>query len=97
MSGSTEPAINDLDRFAALTDEEIRAVAERGTPVTIPADWSLIWEKTPADKAYIILEGEVSVRRDGVEIARLGPGDTVGEAAIVSTGCAAPASCHSRR
>lgn len=84
MSGSTEPAINDLDRFAALTDEEMRVIAERGTPVTIPADWSLIWEKTPADKAYIILEGEVSVRRDGVEVARLGPGDTVGESAIVS-------------
>jgi CRP/FNR family transcriptional regulator, cyclic AMP receptor protein len=31
----------------------------------------------------VILDGTVSVRRDGAEIARLGPGDIVGEAAIV--------------
>ncbi len=31
----------------------------------LPADWSLIWEKTPADKAYLIVDGEVSVRKDG--------------------------------
>ena len=83
MSGTSGPALNHLDRFARLTDEEIALIAAHGTPVTIPAEWSLIWEKTPADKANNILEGEVSVRRDGVEIARLGPGDTVGESAIV--------------
>jgi CRP-like cAMP-binding protein len=78
------PDLNRLDRFAALTDEEVQLIADHGTPVNIPADWSLIWEKTPADKAYIILDGEVSVRVGGQEIARLGPGDTVGESAIVA-------------
>ncbi len=72
-----------LDRFSDLSDAEVRLIAGRGTQVHLPADWSLIWEKTPADKAYIILRGEVSVRRQGEEIARLGPGDTVGESAIV--------------
>ena len=84
MSEPSVPQLNQLDRFAALTDEEIQIIADHGTPVTIPADWSLIWEKTPADKAYIILEGEVSVRIAGEEVARLGPGDTVGEIAIVA-------------
>ena len=84
MSTPSESSLNHLDRFAALTDDEIKVIADRGTPVTVPADWSLIWEKTPADKAYIILDGEVSVRRGNEEIARLGPGDTVGESAIVS-------------
>jgi CRP/FNR family cyclic AMP-dependent transcriptional regulator len=78
------PQLSQLDRFAELTDQEIQLIADHGTPVTIPADWSLIWEKTPADKAYIILDGEVSVRVGGEEIARLGPGDTVGESAIVA-------------
>lgn len=76
--------LSRLDRFSDLTDEEVRLIASRGTAVHIPANWSLIWEKTPADKAYIILNGEVSVRRAGQEIARLGPGDTVGESAIVA-------------
>lgn len=85
MTSSPEQAeLTRLDRFANLSDAEIRAIVEHGTAVNVPANWSLIWEKTPADKAYILLDGEVSVRRSGQEIARLGPGDTVGEAAIVS-------------
>jgi CRP-like cAMP-binding protein len=75
--------LTKLDRFSDLSDAEVALIASRGTQVHLPADWSLIWERTPADKAYIILRGEVSVRRKGQEIARLGPGDTVGEAAIV--------------
>ncbi len=73
-----------LERFSDLSDDEVALIASRGTQVHLPANWSLIWEKTPADKAYIILRGEVSVRRRGAEIARLGPGDTVGESAIVA-------------
>jgi CRP/FNR family transcriptional regulator, cyclic AMP receptor protein len=85
MSDTTNTAsLRGLDRFANLTDDEIRLIADNGTAVNIPANWSLIWEKTPADKAYLILEGEVSVRHGREEIARLGAGDTVGEAAIVS-------------
>lgn len=76
--------LQQLSRFDDLTDAEIKLIAKAGTAITVPANWSLIWEKTPADKAYLILDGEVSVRREGAEIARLGPGDTVGESAIVS-------------
>ncbi len=70
--------------FDGFTDDEVEQIKNAGTYVTIPADWSPIWEKTPADKAYILLSGEVSVRRDGKEIARLGPGEIIGEAGIVN-------------
>lgn len=70
--------------FDGFTDEEVEQIKNAGTYVTIPADWSPIWEKTPADKAYILLSGEVSVRKDGKEIARLGPGEIIGEAGIVN-------------
>lgn len=70
--------------FDGFTDDEVEAIKNAGTYVTIPADWSPIWEKTPADKAYILLSGEVSVRKDGKEIAKLGPGEIMGEAGIVN-------------
>ena len=70
--------------FDQLDDRDVDKIKNTGTHVTLPADWSPIWEKTPADKAYIIVAGEASVRRKGEEIARLGPGDIVGEGAIVS-------------
>jgi CRP/FNR family cyclic AMP-dependent transcriptional regulator len=68
--------------FDGFTDDEVDRIKNAGTFLTLPADWSPIWEKTPADKAYILLSGEVSVRRGGEEIARLGPGEIFGEVAI---------------
>jgi CRP-like cAMP-binding protein len=70
--------------FDELTDREVDQIKNTGTHVTLPADWSPIWEKTGADKAYIIVSGEASVRRKGEEIARIGPGDIFGESAIVN-------------
>lgn len=72
-----------LSRLESLSDDDLRAVVDAGRHVNLPAQWSLIWEKTPADKAYLIVDGEVSVRRNKEEIARLGPGDVIGEMAIV--------------
>lgn len=70
--------------FSLFTPEEIAKISASGTRVTLPAGWSPIWEDTPADKAYIILSGTVSVRRDGQEVAQAGEGDIIGEAAILN-------------
>jgi CRP-like cAMP-binding protein len=70
--------------FDGFSDDEVQRIKNAGRFVTLPADWSPIWEKTPSDKAYILLSGEVSVRKDGDEIARLGPGEIIGEVGIVN-------------
>ncbi|WP_182524889.1 cyclic nucleotide-binding domain-containing protein [Nocardioides dongkuii] len=70
--------------FEAFTPQEVARISAAGTRVRLPQGWSPIWESTPADKAYIILAGEVSVRHGREEIARLGAGDIMGETAIVN-------------
>ncbi|MGZ4456027.1 MAG: Crp/Fnr family transcriptional regulator [Nocardioides sp.] len=70
--------------YDTFTPQEVARISAAGTGVKVPEGWSPIWEGTTADKAYIILSGTVSVRRRGQEIAQLGPGDIVGEAAIVN-------------
>lgn len=70
--------------FDTLSAAEAAQVKAAGTPVTLPAGWSPIGQQTPADKAYILTSGEVSVRRNGTEIATLGAGQIIGEAAIVN-------------
>ncbi|UDY23355.1 Crp/Fnr family transcriptional regulator [Nocardioides sp. Kera G14] len=70
--------------FSLFTPQEIAKISSAGTRVSLPEGWSPIWEDTPADKAYIILSGSVSVRKDGEEVAQLGAGDIVGEAAILN-------------
>ncbi len=84
MAPERTPEIAKVPMFDDLTDAELQKIVESGTEVTVPEHWSLIWEKTPGDKAYIILDGEVVVRKGKTEIARLGPGDVVGESAIVN-------------
>lgn len=70
--------------FSSFSPEEIAKISSAGTRVTLPEGWAPISERTGADKAYIILSGTVSVRQHGKEIAQLGPGDIVGEAAILN-------------
>src|SRR5689334_20878592 len=71
-------------RFSGLTEDELGMVVEAATYLTVPDHWALMVEQTPADKAYLILSGEVSVRRHGEEVARLGAGELIGEMALVN-------------
>ena len=70
--------------FSMFSPEEIARISASGTKVKLPEGWAPISEKTGADKAYIILSGTVSVRAHGEEVAQLGAGDIVGEAAILN-------------
>lgn len=70
--------------FSMFSPQEIAKISASGTRVTLPEGWAPISEKTGADKAYIILSGTVSVRAKGQEVAQLGAGDIVGEAAILN-------------
>ena len=85
MADAPDPEkLAGLNRLEALNDADLEKVVKTGRHVHLPANWSLIWEKTPADKAYLIVDGEVSVRKNGQEVARLGAGDVIGEMAIVN-------------
>ncbi len=75
--------LRDLGTFPDASDAELATIAAAGQLVTVPEGWSLIWERTPADKAYVVLSGDIDVRRGGALVARLGAGDVVGEVAIV--------------
>ena len=76
--------IESMTRFAHLDRDQIHRIVEKGTYLTVPEGWSLMMEQTTGDKAYLILEGEVSVRRGKDEFSRLGPGAMIGEIAIVA-------------
>ena len=76
--------LEHIDRFSDLSDADVKKIASTGTYVTVPENWALMGEGTSADKAYLLISGEVSVRRDGQEVATLGPGEIFGEMGIVN-------------
>ncbi|HET6166019.1 MAG TPA: cyclic nucleotide-binding domain-containing protein [Marmoricola sp.] len=71
------PALADAP--AALLSE----LASFGHVVHIRPQWAMIAEQTAADKAYVLLDGEVDVRRHGVEVNHCTAGDFLGEVGIV--------------
>jgi CRP/FNR family cyclic AMP-dependent transcriptional regulator len=77
-------SLDHIDRFSNLSDQDVAKIAKVGTYVTVPADWALMGEGTSADKAYLLISGEVSVRQHGQEVAKLGAGDVFGEMGIVT-------------
>lgn len=78
-----EAELREIARFADLSAEELKAVAQAGTHLHLPADWALMSETTPADKAYVILSGRVAIRKNGEQIAEIGAGDILGEVGIL--------------
>ena len=72
-----------LPLFAGASTDDLAEIARSGVAVTVPQGWSLIWERTPADKAYVVLSGEVDIRRADAHVVRLAAGDVVGETAIL--------------
>jgi CRP-like cAMP-binding protein len=76
--------IESMAKFAQLDRDQIHRIVEKGTYLTVPEGWSLMMEHTTGDKAYLILEGEVSIRHGKDEFARLGAGAMIGEVAIVA-------------
>jgi CRP-like cAMP-binding protein len=74
-------ALTRVTDFDAQTVEKLAGV---GRPVNIPEGWAVVIEGTPADKAYIILDGTMEVRRKKEPIAELGAGDIIGEMALVN-------------
>lgn len=76
-----------VDRLTEVTDFDadlISRIATVGTQVNIPSGWSIIMESTPADSAYIVLDGTVEIRKGGETFASLGPGAVFGEIALVN-------------
>lgn len=69
--------------FDGMREADVAKIKRAGRSVRLPEGWSPIAERTPSDKAYIIVSGEASIRHGKEEIARIGPGEMIGEAGIV--------------
>jgi CRP-like cAMP-binding protein len=70
--------------FEETSVAERMMIAEKMRIVDIPPGMSLIEEGDLSYKFFVILAGTVEVSRDGSPLARLGPGEFVGEHGILS-------------
>ncbi len=72
--------------FADCSRTELAEIASLADELNLPSSRELMREGTRGREFVILVEGEADVLRDGRLVAGLGPGDFVGEIALVTGG-----------
>jgi CRP-like cAMP-binding protein len=72
--------------FRPFDDEQRSELAARFKFLEIETDTVLLASGSKPDGLYIVLAGTCQVRREGATVATLGPGDLIGETALLSGG-----------
>ena len=72
-----------LPLFSRLDDEGLRRVAELATELEIPAGQMLVQAGDPGSGLFVILTGTAVVEARGDTIIEVGPGEFVGELALL--------------
>jgi CRP/FNR family transcriptional regulator, cyclic AMP receptor protein len=69
--------------FAGLSRRELVEIAKVTEDMEVDEGKALTREGESGREFFVIIEGEVSVTKDGSEIRKLGPGDFFGEIALL--------------
>lgn len=76
-------ALADIPLFSSLSNKERQELARHVDELPIKSGAVLTKQGDPGDAFYLIVEGKADVIKNGTKIARLGPGDAVGEMALL--------------
>lgn len=80
----TSEQLRDIPLFERCSKSELQTIARVVDEVSLPAGRVLMAEGDRGRELFLLVSGEVDVRRKGRKIATLGPGAMVGEMALVS-------------
>lgn len=76
--------LGSLPWWRDLDHDDLRALAAAGDRVTVPAGQTFMHDGQLGQEAAVIVAGRVEVIHDGDVLAELGPGEVVGELAMLS-------------
>ena len=76
----------DVPLFASCSQKELRLIARAGTEVRMTAGTMIIDQGQTGREAFVVVNGTVTVKRNGRRIATLGPGAVVGELSLLDHG-----------
>ena len=81
-----DPFVDHLQQvtfFSACSRKDLRKVAKRSEDRRVAAGTTIVNEGENGTEFFVILDGTVSVSRQGRQIATLGPGSGFGELALL--------------
>lgn len=75
--------LREFSAFDELSDDELKHLARAARHTSTSAPWPLMHEQTPSDACYILLSGEAAVYLGRDRVAKLEPGEVIGESALL--------------
>lgn len=79
-------ALADVALFSACSKKELKRVAKASDEITMTAGTMIIDQGQTGREAFVIMDGDVTVKRNKRKVATLGPGSVVGEMSLLDNG-----------
>lgn len=79
-------SLREVALFSACSKKELEKVAKAGDEINMTAGTLIVDQGQTGREAFVILDGEVTVKRSNRKIATLGSGDVVGELSLLDHG-----------
>jgi CRP-like cAMP-binding protein len=78
--------LSRIPLFASLNTRDLQRVAKASDEIVIPKGHVLVDQGQAGREAFVIIEGNATVRRNGRRVATVGPGAVVGELSLLDRG-----------
>ena len=78
--------LRGVSLFGGCSKKDLEKIARAGDEITRSAGSVLMEQDKPGREAFVILEGEVTIKRNNRKVATLGPGRVVGELSLLDNG-----------
>jgi len=79
-------ALSTVGIFSGCSQKELQSVARLCTPLSLEEGFVLTKEGTPGLQCFVIADGTASVTIGGRKVNEVGPGECVGELALLDGG-----------
>jgi CRP-like cAMP-binding protein len=76
-------ALGDVSLFAACSKRDLQIIARHMQVVSVPEGTVLMREGEHGDAFFVVLEGSARMARGGRRVGEVGPGEHVGELALL--------------
>jgi CRP-like cAMP-binding protein len=76
----------NMPLFAGCSNKELQAVAKVGDEITMTTGTVIVDQGQMGREAFVVLEGQVTVKRNGRKVNTLGTGAVVGELSLLDHG-----------
>lgn len=79
-------SLKNVPLFSACTKKELEKVAKAADEIKMTEGTLIVDQGQTGREAFVILEGDIIIKRSGRKIANLGAGDVVGELSLLDHG-----------